>query len=608
MKKNKCGHCARRVKQNVSYVHCNYCSNFFHLKCQNVTKKDFPLASNWHCNKCSLNSLPFSSVPEDSFLLHLQGLSDESVEALSNFPSFTIQSLLDQLPGQNFNSDDFLSDSIESKYYTPGELMAANLPKKALTMAHLNIASLQRHIDELRNFLSILDNPFDILCISETRLHDDKALSNVEITGFDFFHTPTSTQCGGAGIYIKSDLEPEKVASLSCSHTNISESIFVELKNGKKKNILIGCVYRHHTPVQDFMTTYFDKLLEKVTKTNKTCAILGDFNVDLIKYGDNNTIDTFYDQLSSYGFRPLILQPTRVTANSATLIDNIFINNAECFSKGGNITSAISDHFLQFSQIDIFDKHSNKSKNNDKHARNWRIFNKREFEDEISQINWDEVTSQSTGTDQSFTLFYDKIIRLLDEMAPMQKLTKKEIGLKKCPWITYGMLTSMRTRDSLYKKSTKETDPTLKDNYYGSYKACRNRIISLIRASKKQYYAKYFEENNTNVKKTWDGIRNLINVNKKSSTKIDKILADNKCLTESKDIANSVNNFFVNIGNSVEAKIPQSSKSYNSYLRNLNFDSVVLHDCSHEEVLDIIQAFSTSKACGPYSIPSKILK
>ena len=109
------------------------------------------------------------------------------------------------------------------------------------------------------------------------------------------------------------------------------------------------------------MTTYFDKLLEKVTKTNKTCAILGDFNLN--KYGD-----TFYDQLSSYGFRPLILQPTRVTANSATLIDNIFINNAECFSKGGNITSAISDHFLQFlfSQIDIFDKHSNKSKNNDK--------------------------------------------------------------------------------------------------------------------------------------------------------------------------------------------------------------------------------------------------
>jgi hypothetical protein len=218
------------------------------------------------------------------------------------------------------------------------------------------------------------------------------------------------------------------------------------------------------------------------------------------------------------------------------------------------------------------------------------------------------VNSQDTGTDQSFTLFYDKIIRLLDEMAPMQKLTKKEIGLRKCPWITYGILASMRKRDSLYKKMTKEIDPVLKQNYYVSYKTYRNRITSLLRASKKQYYAKYFEENKTNVKKTWDGIRNLINVNKKSSTKIDKILADNKCLTESKDIAKYVNKFFVNIGNTVEAKIPQASKSFNSYLRNLNFDSVVLNECSQEEVFDIIQAFSTSKACGPYSIPSKILK
>ena len=61
-------------------------------------------------------------------------------------------------------------------------------------MAHLNIESLQRHIDELRTLLSILDKPFDILCISETRLYDAKALSNVEINGFDFIHTNTSTQ------------------------------------------------------------------------------------------------------------------------------------------------------------------------------------------------------------------------------------------------------------------------------------------------------------------------------------------------------------------------------------------------------------------------------
>ena len=78
--------------------------------------------------------------------------------------------------------------------------------------------------------------------------------------------------------------------------------------------------------------------------------------IDLAKYGTHNDTNHFYEIISSSGFRPLILQPTRVKSSSATLIDNIFINELECFSKGGNITCSISDHFLQFAQLDIFNK------------------------------------------------------------------------------------------------------------------------------------------------------------------------------------------------------------------------------------------------------------
>ena len=34
-----------------------------------------------------------------------------------------------------------------------------------------------------------------------------------------------------------------------------------------------------------------------------------------------------------------------------TLIDNIFINDMTCHSFGGNLTSSISDHFLQFTGL-----------------------------------------------------------------------------------------------------------------------------------------------------------------------------------------------------------------------------------------------------------------
>ena len=102
-------------------------------------------------------------------------------------------------------------------------------------MIHLNIASLQRHIDELRTFLTILEHPFQVICISETRLHDDKPLTNIQIDGYDFVHTKTTTQCGGVGIYVKNGIEYEILDQLSITHHNVSESIFIELKNNKKK-------------------------------------------------------------------------------------------------------------------------------------------------------------------------------------------------------------------------------------------------------------------------------------------------------------------------------------------------------------------------------------
>ena len=68
--------------------------------------------------------------------------------------------------------------------------------------------------------------------------------------------------------------------------------------------------------------------------------LAGDFNVDLIQYGDNKKIDDFYDELSMHSFRPLILQPS-----TRTLIDNIYVNDLSTFSSGGILTTSISDHF-----------------------------------------------------------------------------------------------------------------------------------------------------------------------------------------------------------------------------------------------------------------------
>ena len=134
----------------------------------------------------------------------MQGIESDD---LNNTPSFSMKSLLDQLPGQTFSTDEFLSDTITSKYYTAGEFLNTRFSKNNFSIFHLNIASLQKHIDELRSFLFSVDHKFKILCITETRLHDSVPLVNVDIEGYTFLHTPTTSQCGGTGLYISNDIE-----------------------------------------------------------------------------------------------------------------------------------------------------------------------------------------------------------------------------------------------------------------------------------------------------------------------------------------------------------------------------------------------------------------
>ena len=65
--------------------------------------------------------------------------------------------------------------------------------------------------------------------------------------------------------------------------------------------------------------------------------------------------NNFLLSLQSYAFTPVIDKPTRVHSGSATLIDNIIINQFNGQVSGGNILSVISDHFSQFCFLPLGD-------------------------------------------------------------------------------------------------------------------------------------------------------------------------------------------------------------------------------------------------------------
>ena len=93
-----------------------------------------------------------------------------------------------------------------------------------------------------------------------------------------------------------------------------------------------------------------------------------------------------------------------------------------CHSFGGNLTSSISDHFLQFNNPRV--------KQSPKFIRDFRNFNKREFGEELTNIDFTDLIDESADIDSCYTIFYKKIEDVLDYMAPYRKMTRKEIKLE----------------------------------------------------------------------------------------------------------------------------------------------------------------------------------
>ena len=70
-------------------------------------------------------------------------------------------------------------------------------------------------------------------------------------------------------------------------------------------------------------------------------------------------------------------------------------------------------------------------------------------------------------------------------------------------------------------------------------------------------------------KKTWEGIRDIIKVSTKNRTLPTRLKNVNEEIRDLKSMADKFNEFYINIGNMVEAKIPKAKSDFSSFLKTL---------------------------------------
>ena len=610
--KYPCGVCKKTIAKNHKAIRCNVCNYKVHIKCNKTDATDFKKMNEEDailCIICKEEIIPFQRLTDQQFYVTSFKGVNKDVDSLNQslFPSTSLKTFFQGINDLNQNVDNDLDNEegipqINCKYVDIDTFKHKN-KKEDFSLFHLNIASLAKHKEELETLLALLGYNFDIIGITETKLmKDSPPIIDINFNGYNCYHTPTESTKGGAMLYIQEEVNCKPRVDLDkiVYKSKELESVFIEIINPGRKNIVIGCIYRHPSmELEEFNDEFLSVLMENIGKEEKNIFLLGDFNVDLMNSFDNPTAQ-FFDTITSNMIVPHITCPTRVTTTTSTLIDNIFSNSLNFFDGiSGNLTSKISDHYAQFL---IIPKNCHKilTKHN-LYKRDTKNVDRENFILDLLGIDWQEtIDIEKDNPNHSFNQFETKLNKLIDKYMPIKKLTKSEIKQQLKPWITLGIRNSMRRRDKIYRKYLKAKNDQLKEEYHQKYKELRNQIVSLCRASKNIHFQRFFTENANNAKNTWQGIKSIINIRNSSKSSPTTLLAGNKIVSEPTEIANNFNNYFSTIAKKLQDNIHDCGKNYKTFLKDKNEKSIFINPTDSEEIITIINDLNTSKATGPH--------
>ena len=102
----------------------------------------------------------------------------------------------------------------------------------------------------------------------------------------------------------------------------------------------------------------------------------------------------------------------------------------------------------------------------------------------------------------------------------------------------------------LFKKKKEDPINLSIKRYYNLF---FNHITREIKKAKRKYYSEYFEANLNNMKKTWKGIKHIININHKAGP---QLFYKGMQINTNEDMANTFNEFFTEIGPQLDKEIP----------------------------------------------------
>ena len=169
--------------------------------------------------------------------------------------------------------------------------------KEQIKVLHVNIRSLRKNWDSLRQQLKEINIDWELIILTEINikkeeieLYDISGYANTTIT------RESTTRGGGIMVFTKKELNIE-VKQIEFGENNVLKIIItgMNVKGKKEKDIQIIAVYRKpSTNKKEFVKTLKNWVENNGNKNFKSQMIVGDINIDILE--NLNQLEDNYDQ------------------------------------------------------------------------------------------------------------------------------------------------------------------------------------------------------------------------------------------------------------------------------------------------------------------------
>lgn len=483
---------------------------------------------------------------------------------------------------------------VSSPLSAHSSIVNLGLRGRGMRFGHFNIRGIRsgEKMDQIKLMLQSNENNISMLGVSETKLGSEMPDSFIQIHNFQCFRKDKIKGSGGLVVYVRNEISCSRRKDLENEHF---ESMWFEVFPTNCKSFLVGHFYRN--PLSKIAwNEVFDEQMEKAIEDEKELFLLGDFNRDLL---NQQIKQQWLDYMTSHSVTQHVNEPTRVVPNSsATLIDHIYSNFSDNIQFIDIPKIGLSDHYPVFVTRKV-NAHIPKVIHNTIRYRSFKNFDEAKFHEELESIPWDVIKVFDT-VDDALDAWYSLFSDVIDKHVPLKQHRVKNANQPN--WLTPEIIEGIKTRDR--SKAIGNMD---------QFKTWRNKVVNLIKRSKKSNYENLIEESNNQPSTIWK-IFNELGAGKQkcnSASILQSVKIGNNETNGPADIANAFNDFFVNIAESIkESRDSANHEKLKDFCsakipENTVFDMPLL---SADYVLKSLKNTDIRKSTGTDEIGPRLLK